>query len=124
MTDIRANDESAISQLFEQLVDAWNHGDAEAYGALFTADASYTTFVGTQYQGRDDIIRSHRALFSKFLKGTRLIVREQDGAWRIAAFHNTQRQNLKEAISFKFAPDTKPMADRRAGSGRGGKVGA
>jgi uncharacterized protein (TIGR02246 family) len=46
--------------------------DAEAYGALFTDDATYITFVGTCYRGRRDIVESHRALFGKFLKGTQL----------------------------------------------------
>jgi hypothetical protein len=54
------------------LVAAWDRGDAEAYGALFTEDASYLSFVGTVYRGRRDIPENHRALFAKFLKGTKL----------------------------------------------------
>lgn len=54
------------------LAEAWERGDADAFGELFTEDASYTTFAGTVYHGRRDIAESHRALFAKFLKGTRL----------------------------------------------------
>ncbi|RBO87462.1 SgcJ/EcaC family oxidoreductase [Nocardia puris] len=54
------------------LTSAWAEHDAEAYGALFTEDATYTTFVGTYYSGRADIVDSHRALFAGPLDGTRL----------------------------------------------------
>ncbi|MGK5558737.1 SgcJ/EcaC family oxidoreductase [Actinomadura kijaniata] len=135
------------------MTDAWKRGDADAYGAAFTQDATYTTFVGSHYQGRRDIVQGHRALFGGFLKGTRLadsylairfygpttaivttrgdtyqgtpkkpaelsktqtytLVRQNDGQWRIAAFHNTQRQRVMERISFLFDPDTKPAAEK------------
>ncbi|MFD4403986.1 SgcJ/EcaC family oxidoreductase [Nocardia sp. NPDC058499] len=54
------------------LVTAWGQNDAAAYGAWFTPDATYTTWVGTHYAGRDDIVRSHRALFEGPLAGTEL----------------------------------------------------
>ncbi|WP_371095441.1 SgcJ/EcaC family oxidoreductase [Streptomyces sanglieri] len=130
-------------------IDAWQRHDAQAYGARFTVDATYVTFVGTYYQGRADIVESHRTLFEKHLKGTRLadevldirfhgpdtavvtgrgdtykgsrpqkltkiqtytLVREADGEWRIAAFHNTKRKPLLEAISFRTAPGLVPAA--------------
>lgn len=62
----------AVTSVLDSLADAWSKGDADAYGAHFTKDASYITFVGTMYHGRHDIIESHRALFEKFTKGTRL----------------------------------------------------
>ncbi|MFD7031140.1 SgcJ/EcaC family oxidoreductase [Streptomyces sp. NPDC059917] len=62
----------AVRALLTRLVDAWGRHDADAYGALFTEDASYTTYVGTFYRGRRDITESHRILFAGFLKGTRL----------------------------------------------------
>jgi uncharacterized protein (TIGR02246 family) len=147
-----SNETEAVKALIRQTVAAWNAGDAAAYGACFTADATYVTWVGTRYQGREEIARSHAALFRSFLKGTGLadeivavrfigpdaaivssngdvikggkrpedvkltkaqtytIVREADGAWRIAAFHNTKRKALMEQISFKFAPETAPAA--------------
>jgi uncharacterized protein (TIGR02246 family) len=44
-------------------------------------------------------------------RATYTVVRETDGHWRIAAVQKTQRRRLIEAITFKFAPGTRP-ADR------------
>ncbi|WP_433626878.1 SgcJ/EcaC family oxidoreductase [Nocardia sp. CA-120079] len=68
----RSNDTQAIEAVLAQLVDAWGRGDADAYGTVFTEDATYTSFLGTLYRGRADIVASHRALFGSVLKGTRL----------------------------------------------------
>ncbi|MET8999726.1 SgcJ/EcaC family oxidoreductase [Amycolatopsis sp. NPDC004169] len=65
-------DRAAVTAVLDSLADAWNRGDADAYGAHFTEDATYVTFVGTRYSGRDDVVSSHRVLFEKFLKGTKL----------------------------------------------------
>ncbi|HET6634868.1 MAG TPA: SgcJ/EcaC family oxidoreductase [Streptomyces sp.] len=144
-------DITAVKAVLQGLVDAWGRGDAEAYGAMFTEDAGYTTFVGTFYQGRRDIVNSHRILFAKFLHGTQLadeivdisfpspgvavvngrgdtykgerpdkltkvqtytLVRQEDGQWRIAAFHNTKRKPLLESLSYRFAPGLRPGAGR------------
>ncbi|MEV4003585.1 SgcJ/EcaC family oxidoreductase [Actinomadura sp. NPDC049753] len=135
------------------MTDAWGRSDAEAYGKAFTQDATYTTFVGSHYQGRRDITEGHRALFGGFLKGTKLadsylgirfygptvaivttrgdtyegkpkkpgelsktqtytLIRQDDGQWRIAAFHNTKRQRVMERISFLFDAGTKPAAEK------------
>jgi len=137
-----------VTDVMKALAAAWDRGDADAYGALFTEDASYTIFVGTVYHGRRDIVESHRLLFRKFLKGTKLsvgpmrvryygtdtaivtstgdtykrrpgkltkvqtftLVRQADGSWLIAAFQNTQRKPLMEAISFRVSPQLRPTA--------------
>ncbi|MFF7748674.1 SgcJ/EcaC family oxidoreductase [Streptomyces sp. NPDC007971] len=144
-------DVAAITSVLNDLVTAWERHDADAYGELFTEDATYITYVGTYYQGRRDIVSSHRTLFGGFLKGTRLadevlgirfhgpdtavvngrgdtykgkrphrltkiqtytLVRQHDGEWRIAAFQNTKRRPLMESISYRFAPDLVPAAER------------
>ncbi|MGK5551940.1 SgcJ/EcaC family oxidoreductase [Actinomadura kijaniata] len=146
-----AHDHTEVTAVLEALTDAWERGDADAYGELFTEDATYTTYVGTQYRGRRDIVESHRVLFERFLKGTRLageivdvrfltpdvavvtgrgdtykgrvprkltkvqtttLVRQDDGRWRIAAFHNTKRKPVMEAVGFRAAPGTAPGARR------------
>ncbi|GAA3049971.1 SgcJ/EcaC family oxidoreductase [Streptomyces glomeratus] len=66
------HDVAAVTSVLNELVAAWERHDAEAYGGLFAEDATYITFVGTLYQGRQDIVDSHRTLFATFLKGTRL----------------------------------------------------
>ncbi|MGW2661428.1 SgcJ/EcaC family oxidoreductase [Nocardia tengchongensis] len=144
-------DLQGVCGTIDRMTAAWGRNDADAYGATFTENATYTTFLGTHYQGRADLTAAHRALFSGFLKGTKLadsfldarfyggnvaivttrgdrydderpselsktqtytLVRESDGQWRIAAFHNTQRQPVMERISFLFDSATKPRAER------------
>lgn len=65
-------DRDAVCGVLSSLTSAWGAADADAYGALFTQDATYTTYVGTHYQGRGDITEAHRALFGGFVKGTKL----------------------------------------------------
>ncbi|GHK05694.1 SgcJ/EcaC family oxidoreductase [Streptomyces sp. NPDC003753] len=144
-------DVAAVTSVLNELVAAWERHDADAYGELFTEDATYITYVGTFYQGRQDIVDSHRTLFTTFLKGTKLadevlairfhgpdvavvngrgdtfknkrprkltkiqtytLVRQDDGKWRIAAFHNTKRKPLMESISYRFAPGLIPAAGK------------
>ncbi|MBV1855993.1 SgcJ/EcaC family oxidoreductase [Catellatospora tritici] len=146
----RTTDRAAITGVLDMISRAWDAADADAFGRAFTEDASYVTFVGTEYHGRADITESHRALFRAFTKGTRLtgeitslrflgpdtavvvgrgdtykgrppskptkiqtfvLVRQPDG-WRVAAFHNTRRRGLMEAMQFRFAPATRPLAAR------------
>lgn len=147
MKPMTTDDHHKITSVIASLIEAWARHDADAYGEQFTADATYVTFVGTCYSGRQEIAKSHRALFQKFLKGTRLadevtsirffgpdtaivisrgdtykdkppkkltkvqtytFVRQEDGRWRIAAFQNTKRKPLMEAMTFKFSPETIP----------------
>lgn len=61
-----------VCALLDDLTVAWGRGDADAYGKLFAENATYTSYVGTHYQGRADLTEGHRALFGGFLKGTEL----------------------------------------------------
>jgi uncharacterized protein (TIGR02246 family) len=60
-----------IEALLTALSDAWNAGDADAYGALFTEDATYVTFFGHISHGRTEIVEGHRWLFSR-MPGSRM----------------------------------------------------
>jgi uncharacterized protein (TIGR02246 family) len=62
----------AVCATLSAMTDAWGRGDATAYGDQFTKDATYTTYIGTHYQGRRDITEAHRALFDGYVKGTKL----------------------------------------------------
>ncbi|WP_370585576.1 SgcJ/EcaC family oxidoreductase [Nocardia sp. XZ_19_231] len=62
----------AVCATLSAMTDAWDRNDADAYGATFTENATYTTFIGTHYQGRADVTEGHRALFRGFLKGSKL----------------------------------------------------
>jgi uncharacterized protein (TIGR02246 family) len=144
---IVSDDRAAVTAVIASLLDAWARHDADAYGALFTDDATYVTWLGTYFRGRREITESHRALWAKFLKGSRLadqildvrlvgpdaaivtsrgdtykrkrpkkltkvqtytLVREHDGQWRIAAFQNTKRKALLEALMSRSAPEKRP----------------
>ncbi|WP_327587793.1 SgcJ/EcaC family oxidoreductase [Nonomuraea sp. NBC_00507] len=65
-------DTRAITAVLDRLTTAWNRGDGSAYGAQFTADATYITYVGTLYIGAQEIGDAHQVLFDSFLKGTNL----------------------------------------------------
>ncbi|ATY13599.1 DUF4440 domain-containing protein [Amycolatopsis sp. AA4] len=61
-----------VLSVLARLADAWNSGDATAYGNLFTEDADYVTFFGHRSAGRQAIADSHRELFEGPLKGSKL----------------------------------------------------
>jgi phosphoglucomutase len=65
-------EEASIRALYEQLMDGWNKGSAEAFAAPFEENADFVAFDGTLFKGRDEIVSSHQPLFDKWLKGTRL----------------------------------------------------
>lgn len=65
-------DRAAVEAVLSGLADAWNTGDATAYGRFFTEDADYVTFFGLNVPGREAIESSHRALFEGPLKGSKL----------------------------------------------------
>lgn len=44
-------DTAAVTAVLTDLVRAWERHDADAYGALFTEDATYITYIGTFYRG-------------------------------------------------------------------------
>ncbi|WP_410673442.1 SgcJ/EcaC family oxidoreductase [Amycolatopsis sp. cmx-4-68] len=64
--------EADVRAVLGRLTQAWNDGDAAAYGRLFTDDADYVTFFGLNFPGREAIESSHRALFEGPLKGSKL----------------------------------------------------
>ncbi len=53
---------------------AWDAGDAHASGQEFTVDATYVIFLGDLLDGREKIEQNHVDVFSKWQKGTKMIV--------------------------------------------------
>lgn len=68
----KAKDETALRQLFQNLVTSWNNGDGQAYAANFTEDSDYIAFDGTHFKGRKANADNHQKLFDTFLKGSTL----------------------------------------------------
>jgi uncharacterized protein (TIGR02246 family) len=63
-------DERQIEQLIGELANAWNRGDAKAYGARYLADATFTNANGSFFVGRDEFYRRHEEIFRGVLRGT------------------------------------------------------
>ncbi|MEU8075704.1 SgcJ/EcaC family oxidoreductase [Catellatospora citrea] len=78
-------------------------------GTRLAGETIATTFLGPDTAvvvGRGDTYKGRRSPAPTKVQ-TYTLVREPDG-WRVAAFHNTRRRSLMEAIQFRFAPGTRP----------------
>ena len=71
--DVARTDDQQLRALFQRACQAWTDGDAEAYGACFTADCDYVSFDGTRVHGRENVIESHDKLFRGVLFGSALV---------------------------------------------------
>lgn len=66
-------DDEQLTDLFQRMRQAWTDGDAQAYGACFTADADYVSFDGTRAVGRAPMVEAHDRLFRGVLTGSSLV---------------------------------------------------
>jgi uncharacterized protein (TIGR02246 family) len=70
MAQVAVNE--AVDQLLAELAEAWNRGDARAYGARFCPDTTITNTDGTVDVGRDEFVRHAEEAFEGILAGTTL----------------------------------------------------
>jgi len=70
MAQVAVNE--AVDQLSGELIEAWNAGDARAYGARFCPDVTFTNRDGTVDLGRDEVVRHAEEAFHGVLAGTKL----------------------------------------------------
>jgi uncharacterized protein (TIGR02246 family) len=70
MAQVAANE--AVDQLMGELIEAWNAGDARAYGARFCPDVTFTNTDGTLDLSRDEIVHHAEEAFQGVLAGTKL----------------------------------------------------
>jgi uncharacterized protein (TIGR02246 family) len=70
MAQVAVNE--AVGQLLAELAEAWNAGDARAYGAHFCPDATITNTDGTLDLGRDEFARHAEEAFQGILAATKL----------------------------------------------------
>ncbi|GAA5147896.1 hypothetical protein GCM10025768_08690 [Microbacterium pseudoresistens] len=66
---------TGVIETLERMRLAWDAGDAAAYAAEFTDDASYVIFIGTVSTGRARIEEDHIPLFSTWQRGSRMSMR-------------------------------------------------
>jgi uncharacterized protein (TIGR02246 family) len=65
-----AADEVTIRGIVQSEADAWNRGDAEAFGAHYAENGSFTNVIGQQLYGRKAFIAQHANIFSTIYKGS------------------------------------------------------
>jgi uncharacterized protein (TIGR02246 family) len=61
---------AAVGQLLGEIAEAWNAGDARAYGARYCPDGTFTNTDGTLDLGRDEVVRTAEEAFQGVLAGT------------------------------------------------------
>ena len=69
MDQVAAN--AAVDQLVGEIAEAWNAGDARAYGARYCPDGTFTNTDGTLDLGRDEVVRTAQEAFQGVLAGTK-----------------------------------------------------
>jgi uncharacterized protein (TIGR02246 family) len=69
MAQVAVNE--AVDQLLAEIAEAWNAGDARAYGARYSPDGTFTNTNGTIDLGRDDVVRTAEEAFQGVLAGSK-----------------------------------------------------
>ena len=62
--------EAKIRSIVQDEADAWNRGDAEAFGAHYAENGEFTNVIGQQLYGREAFIAQHARIFSTIYKGS------------------------------------------------------
>jgi uncharacterized protein (TIGR02246 family) len=65
-------DETAVRNIIQEEITAWNSGDAVAYSRRFTADGTFTNIRGEFFTGRQPFIEKHDNLFKGPFHGSTL----------------------------------------------------
>ncbi|QEO14062.1 SgcJ/EcaC family oxidoreductase [Agromyces intestinalis] len=73
-----ASDRVGVEAALARIRAAWDAGDATAYAAEFTPDATYVIFAGIVSIGRDEIREAHVPVFAKWQRGSRMSIRMLD----------------------------------------------
>lgn len=74
LTNISAQDTSAIVQTLEAFEHTWNQKDVGGMVALFTEEAEFTDIMGNIARGKEKIKKMHQLVFSKMMKGATLYI--------------------------------------------------
>lgn len=63
-------DESAIRNILQEEVAAWNKGDAQTYSQHFAADGTFTNILGMYFTGHQAFLDRHAEIFKGMFRGT------------------------------------------------------
>lgn len=66
--------ERAVRRLVAEQVEAWNRGDAAAYGAACLAEVGFTNIVGMRWDTRVGHVARHAEMFRGAFAGSRLTI--------------------------------------------------
>jgi uncharacterized protein (TIGR02246 family) len=64
------SDETAVSELYQQLLDSWNRRDAASFAALYDEDSEVVGFDGSQMFGRVEIESTLGQIFADHMTAT------------------------------------------------------
>jgi uncharacterized protein (TIGR02246 family) len=67
-----SSDETAIRNIIQEEITAWNAGDAAAYGRHFSEDGTFTNVRGQFFTGREAFIERHDYAFKGPFHGSTL----------------------------------------------------
>ena len=102
-------DEAEIRAIHQQMTDAWNVGDAEAFASGFTEDADFIAFEGTHLKGRLEIVSFHHKLFEGPVKGTRI-----QGEVKFVRFLSSKLAVMHGAIQVTLPGESEPSPGRNS----------
>ena len=63
-------DETAIRNILQEEVTAWNKGDAQLYSQHFAADGTFTNILGMFFTGHQSFLDRHDEIFKGMFRGT------------------------------------------------------
>ena len=63
-------DVAAVKALVAGEAEAWNKGDAQAFGEHYAEDGSFTNIVGQRLFGREAFVKQHAMIFATIYKGS------------------------------------------------------
>jgi uncharacterized protein (TIGR02246 family) len=64
-----------VQDFLERFRQAWDAGDARAFAAQFTEDATYVIFLGEALMAREEIERNHVDVFERWQRDTKMVVK-------------------------------------------------
>ncbi len=106
-----SEDERAIKQIIQNLVDAWAAGDGKKWADQFTDDVDYTVWNGRYSHGREANMKGHQYLFDTIYKGSKLnieIVKMRFLGEAVAVVHLTS-VNERDGKQIENVPLVRPL---------------